>query len=261
VVGKTRKLAVLLREGDRIDSTPLTDALAACGCPARVVRLKDGVPPGDPATTQQFLQLKADDYTSLVTFAFGWSTFEGLFATNAGYYPEWIVAGVGGQAQEGIFTSQGQRQQLANALGLGTWNKLMPWPDEPWYRTATSAGMQPSAGNADFYHSLLVLASGIQLAGPQLTAQTMADGARSTAFANPGAGAPPSWQATVGFGDGYSMVQDAALVWWNQSQRDYTSSAAGSANGGWCYLDNGRRFTAGGWPRSDPPMPKSGACS
>jgi len=258
-----RRFAVVLDDDDTFDTSPLTDGLAGCGSPAKVVRINPTVP-GDPATTQAFLQLKTDDYTSLITYATGWSTIQAPFATNAGYTPEWVLVGFGEQEAEGTFDDQ--QHQLANAFGLGTWNKRVNWADEPWFRAASAMGHQPTSLEASpsFYHSLLVLASGIQMAGPRLRPQSFAAGLQSTTFANPGAGAAPAWQAGVGFGEGFSMVRDIALVWWNQTARDYAGSPngkpGGAQGGGWCYLGNGRRFTEGTWPKSDPEMPKSGPC-
>ncbi len=265
VRGKTRKFAVVLYDGDTLDTKPLTDGLASCGSPARVVTINPQVP-GDPGTTQQFLALKRAGYTSLITPHWGWSTNDAQFASNAGYTPEWLILGIGDQSAEGSFTYQKNAQQLANAYGLGTWNKSLPWSLDPWYLVAGAGGSQPAPSPAmqqtgqDFYHSLLLLASGIQMAGPHLTAQAFAEGLKSTTFANPGAGAAPSWQGSVGFESGHAMVRDMALVWWNESARDYSSSPGGTQGGGWCYLAGGRRFTLGTWPRSDPPMNKSGPC-
>jgi hypothetical protein len=101
------------------------------------------------------------------------------------------------------------------------------------------------------YQNLLVLASGIQMAGPHLTPQTFQDGLFRTRFPNPGADGPPWYQARVGFGPGnHSMVETEAPVWWS-------SSGQGTGEGNpqtFCYVAQGRRYGIGEWPVGDLPF-------
>jgi hypothetical protein len=60
----------------------------------------------------------------------------------------------------------------------------------------------------------------------------------------------------VGFpGTDYSMVDDVTLAYWNQNA---TSPYLGDPPGSWCYVEDGRRFSLGAWPRA-PLLPTPGA--
>ena len=89
------------------------------------------------------------------------------------------------------------------------------------YRAYLDGGGDPAAviqHARAFYNELLILAAGIQLAGPNLTPETFAQGLASTTFPNPGAAGAPFFQATVGFdpaalAGGRDPVLGAALAW------------------------------------------------
>lgn len=95
------------------------------------------------------------------------------------------------------------------------------------------------------YQSLLVLASGIQMAGPNLTPETFARGLQSQAFPNP---EHPLRAGNVGFARNHSMTNDVAEIWWNETARDPYGDGGPGAH---CYIDGGARRTAGRWPSGD----------
>ena len=126
----------------------------------------------------------------------------------------------------------------------------------PWYwavreadPTSDPQGNTYYASNSRYYQ-LLLLASGIQLAGPDLTPASFQRGLQAARFPNPGAGAAPYFQARVGFqGQRHVMSADASM-WWYDPNRPGTIDA--STPGSVCYVDRGRRYALGEWRRSDP---------
>src|SRR5439155_5467201 len=92
-----------------------------------------------------------------------------------------------------------------------------------------------------FYRELLLLASGVQMAGPRLTPATFAAGLHRTRFPNP---SHPIMAGAVGFGDDFSMTDDATQLWWSSSQPGPYNEGVGA----WCYVDGGARYRSGTWP-------------
>lgn len=142
----------------------------------------------------------------------------------------------------------------------------MPRNETPYWQAAREA--DPTFPPSQFlytppYWDLLVLASGIQAAGPTLTPEAFQSGLYRTKFSNPGCGGPPVYQACVGFGPGnHTMLQDIALVWYNPqgSPRDTDPEVGGATSGGYCYLDGGRRCRPGQSPAGKRPF-FEGPCS
>src|ERR1051326_65423 len=117
-------------------------------------------------------------------------------ASQVGYYPEWVVAGWD-QAGAASLTLA-HHAPAAHSFGVFADNKVLPLLADPSYRTwlaggGSSAGYPPRFGAQKLYREMLLLAAGIQMAGPHLTAQSFATALRHTAFPNPGAGADPSY--------------------------------------------------------------------
>jgi hypothetical protein len=170
------------------------------------------------------------------------------------YNPEWFWIGYASW-MSGVGALSPTRQ-LDHTFGVGNWNKLFAPAQMPWHRAYVTAG-GPSADRFQsaetFYHELLVLAAGIQMAGPRLTPESFAEALHSTVFPNPGAGGAPDYQGTVGF-PGQSMVRDAQQFWFTPG----TTSAQFAAGiddfnnwNLWCYVGLGARATAQGWGTSD----------
>ena len=172
-------------------------------------------------------------------------------APKIGYQPEWLSPG----RSTHEFESGWQRapaDQSTHLFGLGTWNKTLPPQDSLWQWAAVESGVDPSQivsypVLSDSYRAFLILASGIQMAGPNLTAETFGRALQTTRFPNANAGAPPYYQATVGFRGDHTMVYDAGLVWWGPAQQSYANSTAGV--GAWCYVGSAG---GGGRARSTP---------
>jgi hypothetical protein len=93
------------------------------------------------------------------------------------------------------------------------------------------------------YRTLLLLVSGIQMAGPRLTPMSFAHGLHGSAFPNPDTSI---MAGHVGFpGASTSMTLDGAEYWWSNTDRGpYSESRAGTI----CYVDHGARYTYDTWP-------------
>jgi hypothetical protein len=141
--------------------------------------------------------------------------------------------------------------QTAHVFGVGMWNKQPSVTLEPWHQAAAASGIDSNATNGRaFYQELLLLASGIQMAGPNLTPESFAAGLRATQFPNPGAGTAPSYQGTVGFQDGdVVMVDDYAAFWLDirMNGQDVATQQGINEEKAMCYVDLGRRNDRDSW--------------
>jgi hypothetical protein len=191
----------------------------------------------------------------------------------ADFEPEWALSGlVGAEDIQHLGLQAGTKRR--NLFGNFTLNKLQKPEDTPawwafqegpggahqWQSSETNAGRDPDLQAA--YRALLVLASGIQMAGPRLTPETFQTGLQKARFPNPGAGAAPYHQAGVGFGPGdFAMADDVAVVWWSESAPSY-GDRHGTQSGGWCYIDRGARFNRRNWVDVESKLfnPDPGAC-
>ncbi len=180
-------------------------------------------------------------------------------AAQIGYKPEWILTGWSDQDNPihyGYYIPQ-QAEQENQMFGVTTKSRLSPLSQEPWVWAATEAdpdfyptGFGGAVAHEVIYRMMLIIASGIQMAGPSLTPQTFQRGLQQTTFPNPAAGAAPHWQASVGFGNAdYTMQNDFGLVWWSKSTQ--VDGQPSSQIGSWCYIDRGARWRLGQWPKRE----------
>jgi hypothetical protein len=209
---------------------------------------------------EKLRQLKEAGITSLIFFPYTGSAARGApqtLADRAQYYPEWITIGWNKYLTD-IWSGSPQNQKTAT-FGVAMWNKQPQLALENWFQAYTLAGGSTTgaAGMNDglaFYNELLLLASGIQMAGPRLTPESFAEGLRSTTFPNPGAGAAPFYQATVGFGPGdAAMTNDFAAFWFDPSTNwdSYQGQPGLNFYRTDCYAVLGRRWSQETWPTAD----------
>jgi hypothetical protein len=164
-------------------------------------------------------------------------------ATAQGYKPEWLIAGVGFIDMDlgGQIIHKNAPDQWVRAFGGSPWAAQQP-PEtsaaHAAYRTVRDD--EPSLLVDQIYHQLLVLALGIQMAGPDLTPQTFETGL----FAYPGgSGQAGAWR----FGPGqYTPVVDIREVWWDPDKVSPFNGEPGS------YADNGERYIQDEVPEGDP---------
>ncbi|HUR74050.1 MAG TPA: hypothetical protein VMZ00_07225 [Sporichthya sp.] len=153
------------------------------------------------------------------------------------YFPEWLVAGVG-LMDTSILGQLYDTAQWQHAFGLSLLGEEQPQQASYAYAAVKSVDPdhEPIFGVDIFYYFLYQLATGIQMAGPNLTPQTFANGMR----AYPGGTGPAG---TWGYPKGsYSPYRDAREIWWDPNAVSAYNGAKGA------YLSDDRRFKPGRWP-------------
>jgi hypothetical protein len=231
---------------------------------------------GDPALSQQqaptiINRLKAAGVTTIVAFTDPFLT--GALtqqATLAQFSPEWINTGFAAQ-DYALLARTYDQSQWAHAFGI------TPLPAIP-------AGGGPNPYNRlfrwywgdesdNYFGRVMVgwmwLATGVHMAGPNLTPTTFRDGL----FAYPASGGAScdcrdtsqySWGRTVGFPfDDYIAWDDFQMVWWSATDigpGNADAAVQGSedveviAPGNWWYIHDARHFAPGQLPNDEPPM-------
>lgn len=269
---KTRKFAVLLPT-DEILGGPLPGlnsllaTLDGCGVHNPKIVREAGGAQGASANTAALQQLKADGVTSVIYLPWGGNgtTSSPLVqAQGVSYYPEWVV--IGDYNYNTAYMLNDPPSETKGAFGVGTWNKQPGLQQEPWAQAALTVGAPPDTLKLDsarpFYQELMLLASGLQMAGPNLTPQTFADALHTTQFPNPGGGREPFFQGTVGFaGDDTVMVDDYTAFWLDTrtTGQQVSSSPGINQETAFCMVARGQRWNEDTWPRADR-FYQSGVC-
>jgi hypothetical protein len=242
---------------------PLVDRLRQCGAniPEKqiIINPVGETQPGlavDPGSANNaILQMHQNNVSTIIclcaTFPFGALA---KAASGNAYHPEWIGSTFGGLDQVVIQElAAAPQDELKNLFGLTFVPRQINPLLEP-YNAAIQEG-NPALGakttSADYsnftqvYRPLLLLASGLQMAGPHLTPQTFLAGLRRTHFPNP---ITSTHAGAVGLpSNGYAFTDDAAEWWWsNTAKGPYTDDNAAS-KGAICYVDGGARHTLGSW--------------
>lgn len=244
------------------DLTAANRALAACGIEpvrAQITYERQGGAAGQGAsaqtaqeTTAAVLKMKDAGVTTLMILTHSLTTRQIYAALDSqGYQPE-IGISTDFYNDEDLGIAEQPKSQAVHTFGISTWNKFVRVPDEPWY-----AALKEIDPNYQFccppfgyfgarydYHAMLMMAAGIQLAGPNLTPETFAKGLQSANWPNP---PTPKWPGKVTVSPGtHSYMEDAAAIWFDQAN---TSEYSGS--GAFCYVQNGTRRRLGRWPAND----------
>ncbi len=259
-LASTRKFGLIstrATDGSAPDLTPLRAGLKACGVTLTEVQ--------EEATADQtrngvnaIVSMSNAGVTSLMCLC-GVVDTRGKYMTAAsgqGYQPEWVLSNYGNDDLDNAYSGgNAPPDQTGHIVGVTFRNKLLAKQDMPWYwavreanPTADPAGNIYYAANSR-YTQLLLLASGIQLAGPNLTPASFQRALQSTTWANPGAGAAPSFQARVGFAGQRHVMSVDASMWWYDPNRPGTIDP--TVPGSVCYVDRGKRYTLGQWTRGD----------
>lgn len=264
---KTRKFAVVLPSDDQIGGpfpglADLLKILDGCGIHAPKVVRFTGASEQALSLGGSFSQLQNDGVTSLVYFPFvGASTPQSppTVAAGIGYSPEWVLIGWNNYLTASMLNNPSS--ETKGAFGIGMWNLFLPPGQEFWGQSFIAGGGGQEAVSAGtyangraFYNEMLLLASGIQMAGPNLTPATFAEGLRSTDFPNPRAGSAPFHQAHVGFGQGDVTMTDDYLAFWldtRMSGAEVNTRPNANEYQAMCNVEGGRRWTEQTWPTTD----------
>jgi hypothetical protein len=239
----------------------MTNELADCGLGTVTVDTYDPQS-STPSSSEsaELASLKASGVTSLIFFPWTEQPEPGApqhAAQLLNYSPEWITVNWDSTITAGLLFTPAAAN--AATFGVGVQNRLFPPAQEPWYESYVATGADPSGqgfpGVNGLYHELLILASGIQAAGPHLTAQTFAAALTATQFPNPGADAAPSYQARVGFSAGDVEMQDDFTEYWLNSADSGPAvyTAEEPQDDPWqlyCYVASGARHDDT-WPAQD----------
>lgn len=266
--GKTRKFAILVPvDQDLGGSMPglpqMINTMTGCGLPSpKVVHYaveRDQIAPMSAALTD----LKNDGVTSVMFVPLVGAANNAhpiQIADRVDFRPEWVTLGWNSYLTASLLNAPASEN--AGIFGIGFWNKMPPLDQEMWVRIYKAAGgdMAPVYGGSIYngrsvYAELMMLAAGIQAAGPRLTPETFGAGLQSIKFGNPGAAGPPFWQATVGFGPGDTvMMNDFQQFWLNPA--GMTGTEVGTSTNvntarAFCYVTQGRRWLLETWPGTD----------
>lgn len=262
---QTRVFGLLVgvnEDGSRPDVAPLEQELARCGAEIETeTEIRYGQERSDGATA--VLRLRERGVTSVFLFMDAWSILTGVMgaATQQGYFPEWLPTSFANAIEDIPCQSSTAREQCDQMFGIDFQNKILPPDERPigWAMKEADPGFNgqvDGARNFYLYWPLLLLSSGIQMAGPDLNPETFQHGLFRAQFPNPGCGGPPYFQACVGFGSAdHSFFDDAAVKWWNGAQRSRTNNLQGT----FCYSQRGTRYRSGTWPTEEIPL-FEGAC-
>ena len=238
----------------------------------------------------------SDPVTSIICICRGGLEQDGILhrwmqaANDQNYEPEYVVSHFTGQDNDGFLlfappcdprfgafcSPQQQRNHIFGVVPMTKWDPYygttMPCgyaerevdpnpPNSPPYSCAdveSNVGGAPQYG----YQSLLVLASGIQLAGGHLTPQAFQDGLFKAEFQNPQCDGAPLYQGCVGFGpNDHTMVDSYVDIW--SSSADHMDDLNLQFTATYCYGElnspHGIRYRlprpgeapGNAWPTSD----------
>jgi hypothetical protein len=176
-------------------------------------------------------------------------------ATAQNYYPEWIL-GSNVLADTAVFARQFDQKQWAHAVGIALLNPARTDqsanPGYLLYKWFTGSA-PPSSTYGVILPDPTILFTGIQLAGPHLTANTFKDGLFSSPVLG---GTPLSPRVSRGNhglwpGTDWGGSDDAGLIWWNPNATGQ-DEIGHTGKGLYEYVQGGKRYTYGNFPTSDP---------
>jgi hypothetical protein len=206
----------------------------------------------DPGTTPDYAvnianTLRDNGITTVLWPAGHEGKISGAMNT-AHYYPE-IITGDDDQ-QASISGSQFQDPTVwAHAWNV-TSQTLDPAPNEricaQEYRTVDTTAPQSDVQSfaCDYYNDLRMLYTGIQVAGPNLTPQTINQGYHAIPVVESTNPQVPTCYYLV---DDYTCVKDSAIQHWDSAGQAPGSSRAGC----WRMVGNGKRFLPGKFPTTN----------
>ena len=164
-------------------------------------------------------------------------------ATAQGYTPEWLVAGVGFIDLDlgGQIIAHNAGDQWNRAFGGSRWAVAQsPETSDAYAAYHSVRSDEPSELVDLLYSQLLVIALGIQMAGPNLTPETFETGLFSYP---PTMGQAGMWDWSPHH---YTPVIDSREIWWDPDRISPFNGKPGT------WVDNGTRTPDGEIPEGDP---------
>lgn len=175
-------------------------------------------------------------------------------ATAQDFFPEWVVLGAA-YTDTSLFGRQYDQRQWEHAFGVSTLPApVTPQADQLYSILVWQSGEGPKAKTFKvLVQAPLIFYTGLQLAGPELTATSLRDGL----FRFPSRGTQPTnlhlswgdhdiWPRTDYFGS-----DDATLIWWNP-EAEGVDEVGNQGRGMWEYSRGGQRYLPGQWPEGEP---------
>ena len=205
----------------------------------------NGTDPSYAATN--IAAFRTNNVTTII-WAQGWETQQSKAAQQAGYLPEWVVAGDG--LSEGNNNGQFQAPLAWDHAVMLTNQTAQPvLQDKPCYKAY--ADTEPTAPSVDIsgygcwlYTNIFELFTGIQVAGPKLSERSVDDGYHAIP---PVASNNPAVPACFFEPNDYTCVKDAEVEWFDSRAEAPSNSQLG------CYkmMEGGKRYLTGTWPDGD----------
>ncbi len=184
-------------------------------------------------------------------------------ATAQDYHPEWIVTGTA-LTDTTVLGRMYDQEQWSHAFGISSLPaRTLREEGDAWRLHEWFHGTAPAAANTHglIYAPIQLLFTGIHMAGPDLSAETFADGL----FAFPESGGSPT-APHVSFGDhgyftlpsekdgectsddprpDYQGTDDVTEIWWDAEAVGPDEQGRSSSPGMWRYAHGGHRYLPG----------------
>jgi hypothetical protein len=176
-------------------------------------------------------------------------------ATKQHYFPEWVMAGTV-FADTSVFGRQYDKQQWAHAFGMSLIPPRIPVTQSRYYAIYTDCGAKPAppAYNTQgiIYANENLLFTGLELAGPTLSAKTFAAGLDNYPLLERD---PNQLRPVTSYGDhgiwpngsDYGGGDTTGFVWWDPKAPGEDETGT-KGTGQYRYVDNGRQFLPGDVP-------------
>lgn len=269
-LGQPRKFGIILHRGwgdSPVTSKPLQDQLKGCGVEPVVIEhtcnCTASLTPQMTAAeaTNAMVQMSQAGVTSI--FCLCEPADMALLmrtATAQRYYPEWLVTDYVDLANTFLMKTLagGVPEQAEHVFGITFSPRLTTVQSTPAFWAVWEVDPSYNFQQASRYYfavkqywAILLLASGIQMAGPNLTPERFREGLAKAVFPNP---TTPLMAGSVGFNDplrSHSFTKDGTELWWSNAAPD---PYPGGGPGAYCYVDGGRRYRRGGWPSGGDPF-------
>jgi hypothetical protein len=244
------------------DTSPIEQALRRCGSPlSAIYRMKQSADGQENLNQSQsaILAMERANVTSVICLCQIFAeAFLGSYATGQAYFPEWLLSTYGGNDFNFLIRSVGwpESEQRTQILGTSMLPRQANTDDQPFWWMIQE--MNPNVRKDDLegygsniqniYRAMLLMASGLQMAGPHLTPESFEAGLHQAVFPNPEHRNRPG---KVGFADkDHSMTNDTVEFWWSEAEPspDDVGSNGGSP-GTLCYIDRAERRDNGRFPK------------
>ena len=175
-------------------------------------------------------------------------------ATAQQYFPEWVVLGAA-YTDTSLFGRTYDQRQWKHAFGVSSLpTPVVPTSDQLYTILVWQSGRGPEAKTFKvLVQAPLIFYTALQLAGPNLTAQTFRDGL----YRFP-SGPTAATNLHLSWGDHHIWPRidqfgsdDATQIWWNPDAAG-VDEVGNQGKGMWEYSRRGKRYLPGQWPTGEP---------